>query len=80
MASSSRFATISEAQLDELVRTCKISRPKIQKEQLCQRAEFLKSICKKMTKRNRKPKQKSAMYYSRLQFAFEKSLRMFVCM
>ena len=53
MASSSRFATISEAQLDELVEN---------KEAKNTKRELLKPTCKKRTKSNRKPRQKSAMY------------------
>ena len=58
MASSTRFATISEAQLDELVESMDA---KNKKDQLCQRGEFLNLTCKKRTKRNKKPTQKSAM-------------------
>ena len=58
MASSTRFATISEAQLDELAESMDA---KNKRRPNFLRGEFLNLTCKKRTKRNKKPTQKSAM-------------------
>ena len=58
MASSTRFATISEAQLDELVESMDA---KNKKRPTLSAGEFLNLTCKKRTKRSQKPTQKSAM-------------------